>query len=212
MNIRLITLALLLTATTAVFAEGPVKRTIVIRDGKVISNTEGGPDIFRFNGDVLDLNEELFGGKRAYLGVSLVDLSPELRDYYGAPKSSGLLVSSIEDDSPADKAGIRVGDIIISIDGKDVESSVDLRRNLREKKDGDSVRVELLRGRSRQTVVATVVERPGIVMPRELRRLRELNTPEWRARIETLGDCGSLQSRIKELETRLKDLEKKLQK
>lgn len=214
MKIRLLTVALILATTTALFAEGPVKRTIIIRDGKVVSNTEGGPDVIQFDGDVLRLDGDLFGGKRAYLGVSLVDLSSELRDYYGAPKSSGLLVSSIEDDSPAAKAGVRVGDIIISVDGKDVESSADLRRNIRDKKDGDSVRIELLRGRSRQTVVATVVERerPRIVMPREFPGLRELNSPEWRARIETLGDCGSLQSRIKELETRLKDLEKKLQK
>jgi membrane-associated protease RseP (regulator of RpoE activity) len=213
MKIRLFTLALILATATALLADGPVKRTIVIRDGKVVSSTEGGPDV-RFDGDVLRINEELFGGKRAYLGISLIDLSPELRDYYGAPKSSGLLVSSIEDDSPAAKAGVRVGDIIIGVDGKDVESSSDLRRNLRDKKEGDSVRVELLRGKARQTVVATVVERerPHMFMPREVPGLRELNSPEWRARIETLGDCGSLQTRIKDLETRLKDLEKKLQK
>lgn len=206
MKIRLLIIALLLT-TTALFADGPVKRTIIIKDGKVVSNSETGPDML--------LDSEFFGGKRAFLGVSLVDLTDELREHFGAPKDAGLLVSSVEDGSPADKAGIHVGDIIVGIDGKDVESSGDLRRGLREKKEGDSVRVEVMRGRTRQTLVTTVVEREG-------RRLfapggmvdfgHELGGPEWKARIESLGDCASLQTRIKELETRLKDLEKKLQK
>lgn len=202
---RLLTLTLLFVTTT-IFADGPVKRTIVIRDGKVISNTDGGPDIF--------FDSELFGGKRAHLGVSLVDLSDDLREYFGTPKDTGALVSSVEDDSPAAKAGIRTGDIIVGIDGKDVESSADLRRAIRDKKDGDSVRVEVMRGKTRQTVVATVVEREGPRMfaPGDLEGLRRFSGPEWKGRIETLGDCASLQSRIKELETRLKDLEKKLQK
>ncbi len=203
---RLLTIALLLS-TTAVFADGPVRRTIVVKDGKVITNTEGGPDL-------LDLSGELFGGQRAHLGVRLVDLTDELREHFGAPKDTGVLVASVENGSPAEKAGIHVGDIIAGIDGKDVDTSSDLRRGLREKKDGDSVRVEVLRGRARQTLVATVVEREGPRMfaPGDFEGLRQFNGPEWKARIETLGDCASLQGRIKELETRLKDLEKKLQK
>lgn len=205
MKIRLLIIALLLS-TTALFAEGPVKRTIVVKDGKVVSSsTEDGPAFF--------LDGELFG-KRAYLGVSLVDLTDELRDHFGAPKDAGLLVSSVEDDSPAAKAGIRVGDIIVSIDGKDVESSGDLRRGLREKKEGDTVRVEVLRGRARQTLVTTVVEREGprIFAPGGFEGLRRFEGPEWKGRVEAIGDCVNLQSRIKELESRLKELEKKLQK
>ena len=204
---QLFTIALLLT-TTAVFADKqPVRRTVVIKDGKVVSNTENGVEVFRLDGD-------LFGGKRAHLGVSLVDLNDELREHFGAPKDAGLLVSSVEDGSPADKSGIQTGDIIISLDGKSVESASDLRRGLREKKDGDTVRVEVLRGRARQTFVATVVEKEGprVLLPRDFEGLRRFEGPEWTGRIEALGDCATLQSRIKELESRLKDLEKKLQK
>ncbi len=208
MKTRLLTIALLLSAllsASALFADGPVRRTIVIKDGKVVSSTENGSDVL--------LNSEFFGGKRAYLGVSLVDLTDELREHLGAPKDTGILVSSVEDASPAGKAGIRVGDIIVGVDGKDVESSGDLRRGLREKKDGDTVRVEVMRGRARQTFVTTVVEREGLrIFGPGVEGLRRFEGPEWKGRLEAFGDCANLQSRIKELETRLKDLEKKLQK
>jgi membrane-associated protease RseP (regulator of RpoE activity) len=203
-------MAVLLTLTAAVslFAgsppdssDRPIRRTVIVRDGKVVTDT----------GDaVLD---GLLLSKRGYIGVSLVDLTDDLREFYGAPKENGVLVGSVEENSPAAKAGLKVGDIVLSIDGKDVESQGDVRRAISGKKDGDSARIEVLRGRARQTVVATVAERQG---PRLLDggRLEELttrlNSPEWRARIESAGGCGELQTRIKDLETRLKELEKKL--
>jgi len=208
MKSRIITTVIAALFTFAAFAEKPVRRTVVIRDGKVITdnNTEG----------MVLLNGDLLGGKRAWLGVSLLDLSDELREHFGASRESGVMVESVADGSPADKAGVRVGDIIVAIDGKDVKSSSDLRSAIRDKKEGDSVRVEVVRGKGRQALVATLVEREGprVFMPADIEDLtRRLGGTEWRARVERLGgDCDELQGRIKELETRLKELEKKLQK
>ena len=120
---RLIISIALLLSSLSVFAERPIKRTIVIRDGKVVSNSEG-PLVEGFR-----LDADWFG-KRAHLGVSLVDLTDELREHFGAPKDAGLLVSSVEDGSPADKSGIQTGDIIVAIDGKDVQSTYVLRSAL----------------------------------------------------------------------------------
>jgi len=207
MKIRILALLTLFIATAA-FAQrpDPTRRTIVVRDGKVITDTTDGAIPFF----------EFIGGKRSYLGVVLTDLTPELREHYGASKTAGVLVGSVEDNSPADKAGIRVGDIVLSVDGADVDSAIDLRRALANKKAGDTARLELLRSRVRQTVVATVAERetPRAFDVRELHDLRgRLDSPEWKARIESLrpANCADLQNRIKELENRLKDLEKKLQ-
>jgi predicted metalloprotease with PDZ domain len=200
MKRAILPLILLLLAASA-FAEDPVRRTIVVRDGKVITDSS---DVVRF---------EL--GRRAYLGVQTVDLTSELRDHLGAPKDSGVMVGSVEDGSPADKAGLKVGDIVVAVDGKDVESAAALRLALRGKKDGDTVRVEVLRGRARQTLVATVAEREmRNILPMDLDELpRVLGTPEFRARLGTMGPrCNELQDRIKDLEGRLKELEKKLQK
>jgi membrane-associated protease RseP (regulator of RpoE activity) len=201
---KLIFAALALFLATTAFAD-PVRRTLVIKDGKIITDTN---EIEGF-----DPGELLLSGPRAYLGVSLKNISPELREHFGAPKDAGVMVESVADDSPADRAGVKVGDIILSIEGKDVASSGDLRKGLREKKEGDSVRLEVLRGRARQSIVATVKEReqPRLLQLDELPTM--MGSPEFRARIGRLGgDCSELQSRIKELETRLKDLEKKLQK
>lgn len=205
---RIITTALTLCVAAAAFADTPARRTstVVVRDGKVVVR-DGKPA----DGESRYFFESLVG-PRAFLGVTLTPLTPQLREHFGAPKEAGVLVDNVQDDSPAEKAGLRVGDIVLAVDGKDVRSSADLRMALRDKKEGDSVRIDLLRGRNRQTVVATVKERER---PRGL-HLEDLPTvvgsPEFRARLERLrGDCGDLQTRIKELETRLKELEKKLQ-
>jgi len=196
-----ILIAIALLIATAAFADSPQRttRTVVVKDGKVLTDD--------FRGEPLEM---LLGG-RTYIGVSLVNISPELREHFGAPKDAGVMVESVQNDSPADKGGIKVGDIVLSVDGKDVKSSGDLRAALRDKKDGDSVRLEVLRGRSRQTIVTTVKEResPFMIQLDELPGM--MRTPEWRARIERVGgDCGDLQNKIKELESRLKELEKKL--
>jgi len=203
----ILTLILLILFATTALAQKGQKRTVVIKDGKVVTDDINGVDILDFDG-------ELFGGKRAFLGVSLVDLTPELREHYGADKNAGILVGSVEEGGPADKAGVRIGDIIVSLDGKELASSFQIRRALKDKKEGDSVRIEVLRGRARQTLVASVVEREGANMfrLRDLEGLQVLRGPEWRGRMAALPNCTELQSKLKELEAKMKELEKKLQK
>lgn len=182
-------------------------RTVLVRDGRVVDLHPG------------DL---LVGGKRVFLGVSPIEMTGELREHFGAAKDAGILIGEVEANSPAGKAGVRVGDVLIAIDGKDVDSYGDIRNALHEKKAGDTVRVDVLRNKSRQTMVVTLAERefPGMLRTGDWENLEKrlnatVNSPEWKASVERLGrlgDCGGLQTRIKDLEGRLKELEKKLQK
>ena len=198
--------ALVALFATSALAQKNQKRTVIIKDGKVLTDTVEGFDHF----DVFNFDD--FAGRRAFLGVTLVDLTAELRQHYGAEKDAGVLVGSVEENGPAAKAGVRVGDIITAVDGQEITSTMQLRKALKDKKEGESVRLDVVRGRSRTTVVASVVERerPGLLRMSELEALRR-EPGQWRTRVAT-PDCAELQSKLRELETKMKELEKKLQK
>ena len=78
------------------------------------------------------------------LGVQLVEVTPELREHLGSSDGAGVLVSKVIQGTPAERAGIRVGDLIVSLDGDEISNSVDLRRALRNKS-GESFDVEVIR-------------------------------------------------------------------
>lgn len=165
-----------------------------------------------------------------YLGISPVALTDDLRSHFGVAKEAGVMVGGIFDDTPAARAGLRVGDIITQVDGQKVRSSWDISHALREKKKGDQVRIDYVRARAPQHLFVTLDERRGETswnfrfpeippitidraeMEKALEGVRGLAlAPEARARIFAMGaDCEDLQARIKELEKRLKELEKRL--
>jgi serine protease Do len=87
------------------------------------------------------------------LGVQLDNLTPQLAEYFGA-KDGGVLVSEVTKDSPAEKAGLKAGDVITSIDGDRVRHSDDLREELRDKE--GEVTIGILRDKKESTVKATI--------------------------------------------------------
>lgn len=60
------------------------------------------------------------------LGLMLEGLTPQLRAYFGAPNNAGLLVAQVAPDSPAARAGVKVGDVITQVDRKSVQSADDI--------------------------------------------------------------------------------------
>jgi hypothetical protein len=83
-------------------------------------------------------------GNRPKLGVQLVETTPELREHLGGSRERGVLVGKVLVGKPAEKAGVRVGDLLLSVDGKDVSDFGELVGALDEK-DGKTVDVELVR-------------------------------------------------------------------
>ena len=95
---------------------------------------------------------------RRQMGVGLTPLTEQLSDHFGV--ENGALVNTVRENSPAAKAGLKAGDIIIEVDGKAVKSEFDVVRALGEKKEGD-VTVTYVRDRNRRTVTLTPEEAKG---------------------------------------------------
>ncbi len=100
-----------------------------------------------------------FSARRGFLGVGLTEITPELRRFYGVPEDAGVLISSVEAGSPAEGAGIQVGDVLTLADGKSVDSASALIRVIRDKKDGEVVPLEVWRKGRARTLRATVTEK-----------------------------------------------------
>ena len=98
-----------------------------------------------------------FGANRR-IGVSTQALTKQLADYFGA-KDGGLLITSVNDNSPAAKAGLKAGDVITAVDGEKVTSSGDVSRAINKKQDGD-VTLTILRDRNTRTITLTPEKNP----------------------------------------------------
>jgi C-terminal processing protease CtpA/Prc len=89
------------------------------------------------------------------LGVELVETTPDLREFLGGKRDAGVLVGKILDGKPAEKAGVHVGDLIVSVDGESVEDSGDLIEALSDK-DGKTVDLEIVRDKRTMHIKAEI--------------------------------------------------------
>lgn len=94
--------------------------------------------------------------RRGLLGVSTQDLTPELAKAFNLQNQSGAVVSRIEGNSPAARAGLEPGDIIIAVNGKQAKNSYDIRNMIGLLQIGDEVEIEYYRGSKKQTTNATI--------------------------------------------------------
>ena len=96
------------------------------------------------------------GNGGGYLGVDITTLTPALRQQYGFTPTSGAVILSVVSGSPAAKAGLVQGDVIVDIDGTAITSADDLQKVIQKSKPGQAVTITYYVGDSKRTTTATL--------------------------------------------------------
>ena len=158
-------------------------------DASINRGNSGGP-LFDMNGNVIGINNAIFsptGGSvgvgfaipsetaqpivqqlmkgqsvlHGYLGVGIQDITEDFAAALGIPKNRGSFIQSVVPGGPADKAGLKVGDVVTSVNGKDVMQDQSLSYLVNNLQPGTRVPLTVLRDGKTLTVTATIAKRPS---------------------------------------------------
>lgn len=153
-------------------------------DAAVNPGNSGGP-LFNMKGEVIGINSQILSRSGGYMGLSFaipIDVAMQVADQlktqgkvsrgrlgvviqevnagnaeaFGLPKPAGALISGVEKGSPAEKAGVQVGDVILKFDGKTINRSFDLPRLVAATKPGSKAEMEVWRNRAPKNISVIV--------------------------------------------------------
>ncbi|HZS34308.1 MAG TPA: DegQ family serine endoprotease [Methylomirabilota bacterium] len=173
----------IVSATGRVIGNGPYDEYIQT-DASINPGNSGGP-LINARGQAIGINTAIFsrsGGSigigfaipvnlakpvvtqlaetghvvRGWLGVAIQPLTPDLAKSFGLPSAEGALVSSVVDDSPATKAGVKAGDVIVEYDGKKVARADELPKAVAATQVGRAVPITVVRDGKRLALTATI--------------------------------------------------------
>ena len=98
---------------------------------------------------------------RGWLGIGIQPLTPELAKSFGVSADEGILVNQVMPKSPAEAAGLKVGDLILSLDGKPLKDARQMQRLVAEAEIGKTVEVVVLRDKTKRALKVQVGEMPA---------------------------------------------------
>jgi S1-C subfamily serine protease len=108
------------------------------------------------------------------LGVLVMGLTPELRKHFGASEQRGVLGAHVDPGTPAAAAGIEVGDVIVGVDGRNIEAASDVLSALADVGKREHASIEIVRDGKSRTLEATLADNG---LSRLIDKLRELFAP-----------------------------------
>jgi len=165
-------------------------------------------------------------GSYPYIGVSLSELSDQLGEYFGLKDGEGVLITEVEEESPAAKAGLKAGDVIIAVDSEEVEDAGDVQEIIREKEVGETAEIAVLRDRKKELVKVEVGETEGRANFGNTWNLHipdlpaiDVYTPKMKGLYQSLDkldrddfefESDEFQKEMKELKKELKEMKKEL--
>ncbi|MGH8677844.1 MAG: DegQ family serine endoprotease, partial [Burkholderiales bacterium] len=153
-------------------------------DVPVNPGNSGGP-LFNMKGEVIGVNSQIFSRTGGYMGLSFaipIDVAMNVKDQlvlngtvtrgrigvqiqevnqslansFGMEKPQGALVAGVEPGSPAQKAGLKMGDVILGINGEDIAQLSELPAKIAATKPGSEIRLDIWRDRARRSVNVTI--------------------------------------------------------
>ena len=98
---------------------------------------------------------------RPWVGIGLQDLTEELMKSFNVKEKEGALISQVREGSPAEKAGLKVEDIIVEMDGKKIKNSQDVVREVLKREVGQQIRFEVIREGKRVEISVTTAQMPS---------------------------------------------------
>src|SRR5690606_10819411 len=111
--------------------------------------------------DVIGQLQETGTVARGWIGVQVQTVTEAMAEALGLDEARGALVAGTLEDGPAAAAGLAQGDVILSFDGKPIDSMIALPRIVAATKSGETVPIEVLRDGARKTIEVTVGDMPG---------------------------------------------------
>ena len=109
----------------------------------------------------MEWNYGVLAGARPRLGIDAEDLSGQLGAYFGAPDGEGVFVRDVNAGSAAEKAGVKSGDVITSLNGDRIRSLGDLREKLASKREAKTVKLGVLRNKSEMSITVEMPPLPS---------------------------------------------------
>ncbi len=185
----------IVSAKGRVIGSGPYD-DFIQTDASINPGNSGGP-LLNMKGEVIGINTAIVAGgqgigfaipvnlakkiigqlksngevTRGWLGVGIQDISDEVAEYYGIKEKKGVLVTEVFPGDPADSAGIKPKDIIVSVNGKAIDSARKLTGIIADTNVGDTVKIDIIRNGKTKTLDVKIAKR-------EETKISAKNTPK----------------------------------